>query len=116
MPRQIAEHEYCAFDPSGRAIAEKRREDSARPLGALAARMAQRRVLHKAARDVALAPAAHVVTRSLPDQHSTCGMLRSAEECGLWHTLVKMSVQCVEKSITVVRRGLPIYSHMSLWM
>ena len=86
MPRQIAEHEYCAFDPSGRAIAEKRREDSARPLGALAARMAQRRVLHKAARDVALVPAAHVVARSLPDHHSTCGMLRSVEVYGLWHT------------------------------
>lgn len=71
MPRRIAEHEYCAFDPSGRAIAEKRREDSARPLGAPAARMAQRRVLHKAARDVARVPAAHAVARSLPDHHST---------------------------------------------
>ena len=58
MPAQIAG--LTAFGPPGRAIAEKRREDAARPLGALAARMAQCRVLHNAARGVALVPAAHV--------------------------------------------------------
>ena len=94
MPRRIAEHdEYCAFDPSGRAIAEKRREDSARPLGAPAARMAQRRVLHKAARDVALVPAAHAVARPLPDHHSTYAACPGGASvlCGLWHVQVLFS-------------------------
>ena len=43
-----------AFCPPGRAVAKECREDAARPLGRRAARVARRRVLHKAARGVAL--------------------------------------------------------------
>ena len=45
------------FCPPGRAVAKECREDAARPLGARAARVARRRVLHEATRGVVfLAP------------------------------------------------------------
>ena len=67
MPAQIAE--LTAFGPPGRAIAEKRREDAARPLGARAARVARRRVLHEATRGVVFLGCA---LRAFASPISTC--------------------------------------------